>query len=270
MTTRLHNGSARVLWRWPRARPGHVRAVWTRHLLVWRKLIGPSLLGNFGEPLLYLLAFGYGFGRLIGEVEGVPYLVFIASGVLCSSAMFAASFEGMYSAYTRMAEQNVWAGMLATPLTLDDIVVGEVLWAASKGLISVAAMLLVALGLGLLADARILLAVPVLFLAGAVFAALALVVTAFARNYDFFLYYFTLAVTPMLLLSGVFFPLSEFPPLLQTLAQALPLVHVVEIVRPLFFGEWPQQVARHLAVLLAYGLVALGLANALLHRRLLR
>ncbi|MFN4262227.1 MAG: ABC transporter permease [Thioalkalivibrionaceae bacterium] len=244
--------------------------MWTRHALVWRKLLGPSLLGNFGEPLLYLLAFGYGFGRLIGEVDGVPYLIFIASGVLCSSAMFSASFEGMYSAYTRMAEQNVWAGMLATPIGLDDIVTAEVLWAASKGLISVLAMLLVALMLGLIADARILLALPILLLAGAVFGSLALVITAFARNYDFFLYYFTLAVTPMLLLSGVFFPLSEFPPLLQQLAQILPLVHVVEIVRPLFLGEWPNAIAVHLGVLIVYGVIALGLANALLHRRLMR
>jgi lipooligosaccharide transport system permease protein len=110
--------------------------VWRRNLRVWRKLMMPSLLGNFGEPVLYLLAFGYGFGRLVGELDGMSYMVFIASGIICSSAMFTASFEGMYSAYTRMAEQNTWLAMLGTPLTLDDIVFAEAIWAATKGLIS--------------------------------------------------------------------------------------------------------------------------------------
>ena len=245
-------------------------AVWRRNLKVWRKLLAPSLLGNFGEPVLYLLAFGYGFGRLVGELEGMSYMVFIASGILCSSAMFTASFEGMYSAYTRMVEQNTWLAMLATPLTLDDIVFAEAVWAATKGLISSAAILIVAGLLGLVSDARALLALPVVFLAGFTFGSLALVVTAFSRSYDFFLYYFTLAVTPMLLLSGVFFPLQELPEWVQGLALALPLAHVVEIVRPLVTGSWPSQAALHLGVVAAYGVTALVAATYLIRRRLIR
>lgn len=245
-------------------------AVWRRNLLVWRKLLVPSMLGNFGEPILYLLAFGYGFGRLVGDLDGMSYMVFIASGIICSSAMFTASFEGMYSAYTRMAEQNTWLGMLATPLTLDDIVFAEAIWAASKGLISATTILVVASVLGLVSDARALLALPVIFLAAFTFGALALVITALARSYDFFLYYFTLAVTPMLLLSGVFFPLQELPDWVQTLALALPLAHVVEIVRPLMTGSWPTSVWPHLAVIVGYGAAAIILATALIRRRLLR
>lgn len=244
--------------------------VWKRNLRVWRKLIMPSLFGNFGEPVLYLLAFGYGFGRLVGEIEGMSYMVFIASGIICSSAMFTASFEGMYSAYTRMAEQNTWLAMLATPLTLDDIVFAEATWAATKGLISATAILIVASLLGLVSDIRALLALPVVFLAGFTFGSLALVVTAFSRSYDFFLYYFTLAVTPMLLLSGVFFPLQEMPDWVQRLALALPLAHVVEIVRPLMTGSWPTQVLLHLAVIVGYGGAAWIAATALIHRRLIR
>nr|WP_296747584.1 ABC transporter permease [Thioalkalivibrio sp.] len=244
--------------------------VWRRNLRVWRKLMMPSLLGNFGEPVLYLLAFGYGFGRLVGELDGMSYMVFIASGIICSSAMFTASFEGMYSAYTRMAEQNTWLAMLGTPLTLDDIVFAEAIWAATKGLVSAAAILVVASVLGLVTDARALLALPVVFLAAFTFGSLALVVTSVARSYDFFLYYFTLAVTPMLLLSGVFFPLQEMPGWVQGLALSLPLAHVVEIVRPLMTGTWPTQVALHLAVIVAYGAVALVVATALIHRRLIR
>lgn len=99
--------------------------VWRRNMLVWRKLAGPAILGNFGEPLLYLLALGYGLGAFVQNMSELPYLVFLASGTVCSSAMSTASFEGMYSAYTRMAVQNTWGAMLATPLAVRDVVLGE-------------------------------------------------------------------------------------------------------------------------------------------------
>lgn len=244
--------------------------VWWRNLLVWRKLMVPAMLGNFVEPLLYLLAFGYGFGRLVGEIDGLTYMVFIATGILCSSAMFAASFEGTYSAFTRMSQQNTWLGMMATPLSLDDIVLAEALWGATKGLISAVAILLVASVLGLISDLRVLLALPVIFVLGFSFTALALVFTAVSRSYDFFLYFFTLGVTPMLLLSGVFFPLSELPDLVQTIARLLPLAHAVDIVRPLATGVWPERVVLPLMVIAGYGLVALSVATFLFRRRLLR
>lgn len=244
--------------------------VWHRNLKVWRKILIPSILGNFGEPVLYLLAFGYGFGRLVGDLGEMPYMVFLASGIICSSAMFTASFEGMYSAYTRMEVQQTWSAMLGAPLTVDDIVLGEVVWAATKGLMSAAAILLVAAVLGLVADARSLLALPVLLLTGFTFGACAMVVTAFSKSYDFFLYYFTLAITPMLLLSGVFFPLEQFPAPVQVVAHLLPLAHAVELVRPLLTGTTPEQVLLHLAVIAAYGVAALMIATRFIRRRLIR
>ncbi|MCG5494872.1 MULTISPECIES: ABC transporter permease [Ectothiorhodospira] len=243
--------------------------VWRRNLLVWRKIMVPSVLGNFGEPVLYLLAFGYGFGQLVGDLGDLPYMVFLASGIICSSAMYTASFEGMYSAYTRMSEQKTWDGLLGAPLNLDDIVLGEIMWAATKALMSATAILVVAALLGLVSDLRALLALPVILLAGFAFAACAMIVTALSRSYDFFLYYFTLAITPMLLLSGVFFPLDQLPDVIVILAHLLPLVHVVEVVRPLMIGEWPVNVLLHLSVVAAYGLVALSLSTWLLRRRLM-
>jgi lipooligosaccharide transport system permease protein len=243
--------------------------VWRRNLLVWRKIMVPSILGNFGEPVLYLLAFGYGFGQLVGDLGDLPYMVFLASGIICSSAMYTASFEGMYSAYTRMSEQKTWDGLLGAPLNLDDIVLGEIIWAATKALMSAAAILVVATLLGLVSDPRALLALPVILLAGFAFAACAMIVTALSRSYDFFLYYFTLAITPMLLLSGVFFPLEQLPDMIVILAHLLPLVHVVEVVRPLMIGEWPTHVLLHLGVVAVYGGGALSLSTWLLRRRLL-
>jgi lipooligosaccharide transport system permease protein len=244
--------------------------VWRRNLRVWRKILIPSILGNFGEPVLYLLAFGYGFGMLVGDLGEMPYMVFLASGIICSSAMFTASFEGMYSAYTRMEVQQTWSAMLGAPLTVADIVLGEVAWAATKGLMSAGAILLVATVLGLVADARALLSLPVLLLTGFTFGACAMVVTAFSKSYDFFLYYFTLAITPMLLLSGVFFPLEQFPAPVQTLAYLLPLAHSVELVRPLLTGSMPQQVLLHLGVIVAYGVAGWVISTTFIRKRLIR
>ena len=242
--------------------------VWRRNLRVWRKLMLPSLMGNFGEPLLYLLALGYGFGRLVGSVDGMAYPVFLASGIVCSSAMTGASFEALYSAYTRMQMQQTWAAMMTAPLEVEDVVLGEVLWAATKALLNSTAILVVAGLLGLVTGWQALLALPVVFLAGTCFAAMAMVVTAVARSYDFFLYYFTLLMTPMLLLSGVFFPLQSLPPAVAAGVQVLPLAHAVALIRPLTTGEFPDAVFLHLGVLGAYALVAWWVAAVLLRRRL--
>ncbi|MBK1735794.1 nodulation protein NodJ [Halorhodospira abdelmalekii] len=246
-------------------------AVWRRNLRVWRKLMVPSLIGHFGEPILYLLAFGYGLGALIGEVSELPYIVFIASGILCSSAMFAASFEGLYSAFTRMHVQQTWAAMLAAPLEVDDIVLGEAIWAASKALISAAAIGCVAVVLGLLSPWGVLLALPLIWLICLAFACMALIVTAVSPSYDFFLYYFTLILTPMLLLSGVFFPLEQLPSLVVSLAYLLPLAHMIEIIRPLVTGgALHVGLLLHLLVPIAYTAVAFCIASWLFRRRLLR
>lgn len=245
-------------------------AVWRRNLRVWRKLMLPSLMGNFGEPVVYLLALGYGLGRLIGEVEGMSYMVFLASGIICSSALTAATFEALYSAYTRLTQQLTWSAMLATPLTVDEIVFGEIVWSATKAIINCVAILAVAAGLGLVSDTRALLVPPVVLLAGLAFGGIAMIVTTIARSYDFFLYYFTLVMTPMMLLSGVFFPLTELPPAIATTAQALPLAHVVLLVRPLMTGAWPDMPLVHIAVIVAYAAASYWLAAAIARRRLLQ
>ena len=102
--------------------------VWKRNALVWRKLIGPSLMVNFGEPLLILLGLGYGLGLFIGRMAEMDYLTFLASGIVASSAMNTATFEGLYSVYTRMVPQHTYDAMLATPMEVDDILAGEMLW----------------------------------------------------------------------------------------------------------------------------------------------
>lgn len=244
-------------------------AVWRRNTLVWRKLLGPSLLINFGEPFLYLLGLGYGLGLFIGEMMHMPYLTFLASGILASSAMNVASFEGMYSVYTRMIPQRTYDAILATPVEVQDILAGEMLWCATKSVINGAGILAVAAVLGATAGWQALWVLPIQFLVGLTFAGPALVMSALARGYDFFNYYVTLLLTPMLLLSGVFYPVSSLPPALQGLVQVLPLTHAVDLIRPLVAGQQVADVPLHLAVLAGYGLAGYLAAVALVRRRLL-
>lgn len=245
--------------------------VFRRNLLVWRKLAIPSLIGNIAEPLIWLVAFGYGMGALVGTVRfggtEVPYIVFLASGSICMSAMNAATFEALYSAFSRMHVQKTWDGIMNAPVILDDIVLAEMLWAAYKAIFTVTAILLVMLGLGISHSPKLLVAWPVLLAAGITFSCIALIFNALARGYDFFTYYFTLFLTPMMFLSGVFFPRDQLPPLVRVFSDWLPLTAAVELVRPMFIDQWPEQWLRHLLVLAVYAVAAFWIALALTRRR---
>ncbi len=245
-------------------------AVWRRNFLVWRKLAMPSLLGNLADPMIYLFGLGYGLGSLLPEIGGVSYLAFLATGTICASTMNAASFEALYSGFSRMHVQRSWEAIMNAPVSLDDVVAGECLWAATKASLSGIAILLVMVPLGLVAGPLALLALPVIFLTGLCFAALGLIMTALAPSYDFFMYYFTLFITPMVLLCGVFFPVEQLPPLVQAVANWLPLGHAVQLVRPLVFGELPATPLLHLGALLLTTAAAFLAAVSLAQRRLLK
>lgn len=244
--------------------------IWQRNALVWRKLAVASVLGNIADPLIALLAFGYGLGSLLPQVEGLPYIAYLASGTLCMSTMNAATFEALYSAFSRMHMQRTWESLMNTPIQLDDIVLAEMLWAASKSLLSGVSILLVVWVLGISHAWTLLLIPPVLILTGLAFAALGLCINARAPGYDFFMYYFTLVITPMMFISGVFFPLAHLPWLLQIVSQCLPLTHAVALVRPLVQGQIPADILLHITVLLGYAMAGFYLAVALTRRRLLK
>ena len=245
--------------------------VFLRHLLVWRKLAIPSLVGNIAEPLMWLVAFGYGMGALVGQVDvagqRVPYLLFLASGSICMSAMNAASFEALYSAFSRMHVQKTWDGIMNAPVSLDDVVMAEMLWAAFKAIFTVTAILLVMLVLGIVHSPKVLVAWPVLLAAGITFSCIALIFNALARGYDFFTYYFTLFLTPMMFLSGVFFPRDQLPGVVRAISEWLPLTAAIELVRPLFLDRWPQEPVRHVLVLAVYAVACFWIALALTRKR---
>ncbi len=244
-------------------------AVWRRNYLVWRKLAKESVLANIVDPLFYLIGFGIGFGALLPEVEGVKYIAYLAGGTICYSTMLSASFEALYSGFARMHVQRTWEGILNAPVSLEDVVVAEWIWGASKSFLSGTAVLLVAAALGLAQSWTMVFILPLAFLIGLTFAGMGLVMTALARNYDFFMYWFTLVLTPMMLLSGVFYPITGMPAWVQALAAVLPLSHAIEVGRPLLLGRWPDSALLHVAVLAAYGIAGISIALHLFRRRLM-
>ncbi|HEV3104459.1 MAG TPA: ABC transporter permease [Trinickia sp.] len=244
--------------------------VWRRNYLVWRKLALASMFGNLADPMIYLFGLGFGFGLMVGHVDGVSYIAFLAAGTVASSVMMSASFESMYSGFSRMHVQRTWEAIMHTPLVLGDIVVGEIVWAASKAVLSGTAIIVVTGALGYARFPSLLLAMPVIALAGLAFASLAMIVTALAPSYDFFMFYQTLVLTPMLLLSGVFFPLAQLPVPMQEAVQMLPLVHAVELIRSAMLGRPLAGALLHIAVLVAYTIVPFLVCAVLFRRRMMR
>ncbi|HCE07343.1 MAG TPA: nodulation protein NodJ [Oxalobacteraceae bacterium] len=244
--------------------------IWRRNFLVWKKLAVASVLGNIADPLITLVAFGYGLGSLLKSIDGIPYIYYLASGSICMSIMMAASFETLYSAFSRMHVQRTWDALLNAPLTLDDVIVAEMLWAATKSLISGIAILAVMFALGIGLHPHTLAVLPLLFVIGMTFASLGLVVNALAKGYDFFTYYFTLVLTPMIFLSGVYYPTAQLPGWLQAISRLLPLSAAVHLVRPLILGAWPVTPMRDFVILIVYCVGGFYLATIMTRRRLLK
>lgn len=243
-------------------------AVTNRNLVVWRQYAGASAIGNFGEPLLYLLALGYGLGRVVPELGGMSYAEFIAPGLVVSTVMYTATFEGTFGSYTRFGTQKTFDAILASPITPQELVAGEVLWGGLKGTFGALAVLTVIALFGLVPSWLALGTIPVAFLAGLMFMAMALVVTGLSSSYESFNYYFTLVVAPMFLFSGVFFPLAEMPPWVAWAAQVLPLTHVVELSRAMVRGTLTVGHLGHVGAIVVFLLVAYALCARLLYRRL--
>jgi len=242
-------------------------AVWRRNFLVWRKLFIASVLTNLADPLILLFGLGYGLGALLPSVEGMSYMAFFAAGTLCSATMFTASFESMFSGFSRMHGQKTWDAILYAPLTIDDVVAGEIMWSASKAWLSGATILAVVAVFGLASSPLVVLTLPVAFLVGLAFAAVGMIMTVLAKNWDFFSFYMTLIMTPMTMISGVFFPAEQLPKPVLAVAQVLPLYHGVELVRPLVAGRLPGNVALHITVLLVYAAAGYALTIMFARRR---
>lgn len=205
--------------------------VWQRHLTVYTKLYKSSIALNFVEPVLYLAALGLGLGAYVKEIKGVPYVNFIAPGIIASSAMFAATYECSYGTFVRMTFQKTFDAILATPVNISDLVAGEMMWGATKSMLYGTIIMIVISAFGLVASPLVVLSIPVLFLSGLIFAEISLIFVAIVPGIDSFNYFYTLLMTPMFLFSGIFFPIDSLPPLVAKIAFFTPLYHLVNVCR---------------------------------------
>lgn len=210
--------------------------VWQRNFTVYTKLYKSSFALNFVEPVLYLAALGLGLGAFVKEINGMPYIKFIAPGIIASSSMFAAIYECTYGTYIRMTYQKTFDAILATPVNLDDLIAGELMWGATKSVLYGTTIIIVISLFGLVDSPLIMLAIPVLFITGLIFAEISVIFTAVIPGIDSFNYFYTLFMTPMFLFSGIFFPLDNLPSIVSKIAFFTPLYHLVNICRAFASG----------------------------------
>ncbi|MEK9993429.1 MAG: ABC transporter permease [Hydrogenophilales bacterium] len=242
-------------------------SVWKRNFLVWKKLALPSMIGNLLDPLFYMLALGYGLGSFIDEINNISYIAFIATGTVCYGTLNSATFEILYSTFSRMHVQKSWDAILITPVRMIDIVNGEILWATTKSVLSGSAIMLVMFALNILNLKQMFFIFPLIILIGVTFSCMGFVITSVSKSYDFFMYYFTLVITPMLLISGVFFPTEKMPIIIQKVSEFLPLKNAIDIVRFIVFDQ-SSNLLKNFFILILISLVCYILTIKILRKRL--
>ncbi len=245
------------------------RHVWSRNWEVFKKFALTNILPYFAEPLLYILALGYGLGIFVGQIGGMSYASFLAPGILSSSIMFAASYECTYSTFVRLIFQNTFEAVLCTPLMPEDIVAGEVAWGATKSVISGVCIFIVVLLMGLVKPESIVVILPITILVGLMFASLSIFFTSIMPNMDAFNYYFTLLVSPMFLFSGVFFPIDGMPAIVKTIAWFLPLTHAVNVIRPAAQGIYSLSFLPEIIWMVVFTTIFYIVSVVLMKRRLM-
>jgi lipooligosaccharide transport system permease protein len=244
-------------------------SVWWRNLTMYRRTWKLNLLPNFFEPLLYLVSIGIGVGSYVSGMGGTSYVAFLAPGLVAVAAMNGASFEVTYNAFVRLNFEKTYAAMLTTPITPDDVLAGEVLWAVTRASIYGGCFWIVVAAAGLAPLPASLLALPLIPLTGLLFAAIGIAFSLRIPNIELFSFYFTLFLTPLFLFSDVFFPLRErLSPGWLWVAEALPLLHPVRLVRSAFLGTWSPLLVWDLAYVLGLSAALLLVAARITRRRL--
>lgn len=250
------------------------RIVWVfwRNLVSYKRFVLTTFLASLIQPLFYLITFGIGMGAYVGYFGGKPYLYFLVPGVLTTSVMMSATFECLYGTFVKIVHEKLYDSLIATPVSAEDAVAGDIAWGAFRGLVSGGLMMVVAIFMGILPVSllSVLLLVLLMVFVGVLFGSLAMIVTAFAPNFDFFNYYSELVITPMLFFSGVFFPLDKFPGWMKALAQFMPLTHAVAIARAIFNGDYGRGLIFNFLVILVLEIAAFLAGVRLMKRRLIK
>lgn len=244
--------------------------VWLRDKDVFMKTIKVSFIPPFLEPLLYLIAMGFGLGTYVGSIKGIPYAMFIAPALISISMMNSSFFECTYGSFVRMYYQKTFDAIIATPLNIEEVILGEILWGSTKSVINASIILLVVSLFQLVKLPESLLIIPLSFLVGIVFASIAMCFTAIVPTIESFNYPTFLFITPMFLFSGTFFPISMLPKTLQSISFIVfPLTHAVHISRSITLGNMGLDNVPSLIWLTSVGLALTILSINLMRKRLI-
>ena len=246
----------------------HFIRVWQRNRDVFFRLWRSEAPGSIAEPIIILLAMGIGLGAYVGLIDNQKYIEFIAPGIIVSYAMFSATFECTYGSYVRMEFEKIYDAIIATPLNVDDVTVGEIFWGATRSLMTGTLILAIAAAFQLVHSPWALFIPLLVFLEGIMFASIAILFTSIVPSINSFNYYFTLFITPMFFFSGVFFPLSSFPKIVQTLSWIIPLTPVVHLSRALINGEFQLQLLWALTLIIALTALFFSISLVTMRRRL--
>lgn len=253
--------------------PLALRVTW-RNIRVYSKGWLWSVMPNLFEPLFYLLAMGVGVGTFMATSRSWPahlsYAAFVGTGLIAQAALFSPTFELLYGGYSRLTHQKTYDAILATPVSVDDLTAGEIAWGAARSVWYGCLITTVIAPFGILKSWWILLVPVPLLAAGIFFSAVAMCFVATAHSYDYFNIYLSLVLFPMFLFGGIFFPLSALPVWAQHLAWWLPLTHLVALCRNLAFGTVSWAMLGDFAWFLVAAVPALGLAIALMRRRMIQ
>jgi lipooligosaccharide transport system permease protein len=214
-----------------------VRAVWLRYFDVFRKSIFYYLMTTFIEPFLYILSFGFGLGTLVGTVHigaiELTYRKFIFSGIVGQTVLFQGFFEAAYGGFIRMYYQKIFQSMGMTPITLSEVLWGELIWDATKATVSSMAVVVIGVLMGQFPWSAIFTVAPLCFIGGLLFAAMGLMVAGISKNIEQISYPQYLLIFPMFLFCGVFYPIGTLPQAARAIAWALPLTSLISLVRTL-------------------------------------
>lgn len=225
------------------SRSGHrpllqrIVAVWYRHVRVYAKNGVSNGLPPFIEPIIFLVGIGLGLGQYITRMNGHPYIQFLGSGLLVTAAMFTSAFECSFGTFIRLEFDKVYDGMLAAPLSAEDILIGEIFWAGTKGFIFTLPVLIIVTAFGILPLVNVLIAPVIGFFTATMFATLSLFITSFVKNITHFNFYFSGFISPMFFFSGVVFPIENLPAAVRPITEILPLTHPVRLLRGIAFGR---------------------------------
>ncbi len=251
-----------IIWRgfrvWQRNRDAMIRG--------WKVEFG----GMIVEPFVILAALGFGLGAYVGDIGDLTYAEYIAPGFIAGYAMFHSTLDSTYGAYLRMESHHVYEAMLFTPIHPADIVVGEVMWGATRAMFSGAVVLAVASAFGLVNSPLAILAIPCAYLIGLTMSSMAMILTATATTIGAMNNFYTLFVLPMFYVSGVFFPLDHLPESVRALSWVLPLTPAAALTRGLVTGNTSWFMVLWALELLAFAAVSLLVASYFMRRRLVK